>query len=398
MTRARRRYAFVVATVALLLVFVSSGSPIPQLNGYRDTGMADSTIAAAAVVYLLAAAVALLVLGRLADHLGRKPVAITALLLSAAGVLVLMTVGEEWQLLTGRLLQGIACGIATGSLGAIIVDAAPAQPRWLAPLVTGNVPALGGPVGALAASVLVDFGPAPQVLPYAIIAALLASAAVLVGLAHETGERRPGALSSLVPKLVVPQDAGLIVLAAGAAIGSTWSMGSFFQAFGPSVAVEQFGTNSAVVVGLVFAAGILPAALGGPIAGRGRVAPTLVIGLAIFTAAIAGIVASVGLGSVPGYFVAALISGVAAGAIATAANRLVLPTAAPHQRAGLLSTMYLISYASAAIPGLAASAVADIFTVTQVAVGHGIVVVGAAALSLIALAFLMRRGLHGLSR
>ncbi|WP_144720309.1 MFS transporter [Agrococcus jejuensis] len=389
--RLPRGVTFVVATASLLLVFAAAGTPIPHFNDYLAGGLGQSGIATAAVVYLAAAALSLLVLGRLSDHVGRRPIAIAAMTLSIVGTLVLTTVETEPQLLVGRILQGLGCGLATGSLGALVVDTAPERPAWLPALITGTVPMLGVPLGALASGALVDLAPWRDVLGYALAAALLVVCAVLVLLGRETRSRVTGATRSLVPQLVIPRGSGMLVLAVGAAYGATWCIGSFYQAFGPQVAQESLGSGSAVVAAAVFASAIVPGVLGGPIAGRGRPQVPLVVGILVFVAAIAGVVVGVRLGSVPVYFVAAGIAGLSGGVIATAGNRLLLPTAGPEQRAGLLSTIFLICYASAAIPGLAASAVAEAFALDDIAVGYGVLVALIGAVSLGTLALLARR-------
>lgn len=389
--RLPRGVTFVVATASLLLVFAAAGTPIPHFNDYLAGGLGQSGIATAAVVYLAAAALSLLVLGRLSDHVGRRPIAIAAMTLSIVGTLVLTTVETEPQLLVGRILQGLGCGLATGSLGALVVDTAPERPAWLPALITGTVPMLGVPLGALASGALVDLAPWRDVLGYALAAALLVVCAVLVLLGRETRSRVTGATRSLVPQLVIPRGSGMLVLAVGAAYGATWCIGSFYQAFGPQVAQESLGSGSAVVAAAVFASAIVPGVLGGPIAGRGRPQVPLVVGILVFVAAIAGVVVGVRLGSVPVYFVAAGIAGLSGGVIATAGNRLLLPTAGPEQRAGLLSTIFLICYASAAIPGLAASAVAEAFALDDIAVGYGVLVALIGAVSLGTLVLLARR-------
>ncbi|SDH51106.1 MFS transporter [Agrococcus jejuensis] len=389
--RLPRGVTFVVATASLLLVFAAAGTPIPHFNDYLAGGLGQSGIAAAAVVYLAAAALALLVLGRLSDHVGRRPIALAAMALSIVGTLTLTTVDAEPQLLVGRILQGLGCGLATGSLGALVVDTAPERPAWLPALITGTVPMLGVPLGALASGALVDLAPWRDVLGYVLAAALLVACAVLVLLGRETRSRVPGATRSLVPQPVIPKGSGMLVLAVGAAYGATWCIGSFYQAFGPQVAQESLGSGSAVVAAAVFASAIVPGVLGGPFAGRGRPQTPLVIGILVFVVAIAGVVAGVRLGSVPVYFTAAAIAGLSGGVIATAGNRLLLPTARPEQRAGLLSTIFLICYASAAVPGLAASAIAETFALDDIAVGYGLLVALTGALSLGTLALLARR-------
>jgi MFS family permease len=73
----------------------------------------------------------LLVFGRLSHHVGRRPVAITSLLVLVAGCLVLLDVHHIAVLIAGRALMGVGAGLASSSLTSYIVDAAPARPAPL---------------------------------------------------------------------------------------------------------------------------------------------------------------------------------------------------------------------------------------------------------------------------
>lgn len=73
-------------------------------------------MAFASVLYLSVTAASLLLLGRLSDHIGRKPVIIGALLSAITGCLILAHVHTLPVLLTGRALQGIACGLAPAAV------------------------------------------------------------------------------------------------------------------------------------------------------------------------------------------------------------------------------------------------------------------------------------------
>jgi MFS family permease len=66
--------------VACLLLFAAGAAPIPLYGTYRiENGVTTDQLALAAVIYFAGAILTLLMLARLSDHLGRKPVALTAL-------------------------------------------------------------------------------------------------------------------------------------------------------------------------------------------------------------------------------------------------------------------------------------------------------------------------------
>jgi MFS family permease len=143
-----RTSAFVSAACSLVAVFAASSSPIPLYELYRRTdGLSHADLSLTAVAYFAAVMVALVVLGRVSNHVGRRPVAIAALLLTVAGTLVLTQVHSVEPLIAGRVLQGIGCGLTTSALAAFIVDSAPASPAWLASAVTTGSPMIGLTLG-----------------------------------------------------------------------------------------------------------------------------------------------------------------------------------------------------------------------------------------------------------
>jgi len=288
-------------------------------------------------------------------------------------------------LFAARVLQGLACGMASSSLGAYVVDSAPRQPPWLPALITGSAPMLGIPIGALSSGGLAEFGPAPRILIYEIMAVVLVICAALMVLSPETmPPRRHGALASLWPRLSAPAGKRRLLLAAGAAFVATWSLGGFYQAFGPPVAAEYLGTSSPLVAAAIFSAVMVLNPLGGPIAGRLPSPRALRAGMLLFALAIAGIVVSLHAGMIWSFIAASLVVGAAQGVASTASIRALLLGASADERAGLLATIYLISYCGAAIPGMIAGELARTLTLFQIALGYAALGLVAAAVAIIA--------------
>ncbi len=109
-----RSTGFLVASSALIGVFFSAGLAIPLYNTFRvEDGITDGDLALTTVAYLGMTALSLLMFGRLSNHLGRRPLVVAALACTIAACLVLMQVHSLPVLITGRVLQGLACGIAS---------------------------------------------------------------------------------------------------------------------------------------------------------------------------------------------------------------------------------------------------------------------------------------------
>jgi len=377
--------AFFAAACSFVFVFSAAGTPIPLYNTYRaEDGITNAHLGIVSVGYFVAAATSLLVFGRLSNHLGRKSVALAALTSAAVSCVILIGMHGVLTLFIARVLQGLSCGLASSALGSYVVDSAPERPRWLPAAITGSAPMLGIPIGAITCGALVQYGPAPRVLIYEIVTAVLAACAVLMVLSPETMPRTPGAMASLRPRLQAPSGSGRLVLAAGAAFVATWSLGGFYQAFGPSVVAENLGSASPLVAAAVFASVMVLNPLGGPLAGRLPPATGLRAGMALFVLALIGIVASLYAGAILPFIIASLIVGIAQGAASTGGIRALLAHAQPEERAGLLSTIYLISYSGAAIPGIIAGELTSTLDLFQIALGYAALGIIASSVAIIA--------------
>lgn len=382
--RLPRRVGFAAASCSLVLVFAAAGTPIPLYNTYRaEDRITNGDLATSAVFYFVAAATALLILGRLSDHLGRRPAALAALLSAATGCLILIDVHSVAPLVLGRVLQGLACGIASSGLGSYVFDSAPARPRWLPAVITGSAPMIGIPIGALTSAALVQYGPAPRVLTYAFLATVLALCAVIIALSPETVRRRRGALASLRPRLYVSAGAGRLLLAAGASFVGTWSLGGFYQAFGPSVAADQLGTTNPLIAAAVFVSVMILNPIGGPLAARLSPAGSLRAGMVLYLFALTGIILALAAGAIVPFIMASLLVGVAQGASSTGALRALLPGTRLDERAGLLSTIYLIAYGGTAIPGIIAGGLTTTLSMFQLGLGYAVLAAVAALVALI---------------
>jgi MFS family permease len=363
--------AFVSAACSLMLVFAAAGTPIPLYNTYRaEDGVTNADLAVVSVGYFVAAATSLLTLGRLSNHLGRRPVAVAALASAALSSLVLMGTHGVLALFIARLLQGMACGVASSGIGSYVIEIAPERPRWLPAAITGSAPMVGIPIGALTCGALVEYGPAPRILIHALMATALVVCALLTLASPETRKPRRGAIASLRPRLQIPAHCRRLVFATGAAFVATWSLGGFYQAFAPPLAAEHLGTANALTAATIFASVMVLNPLGAPLSGRLSAVTSLRAGMMLFMAALSGITLSLHAESVLPFIGASLVVGLAQGMALTGAIRALLARTQAGERAGLLSTLYLIGYCAAAIPAMIAREFTGTMNLSQIALGY----------------------------
>jgi MFS family permease len=378
-----RGLAFVSAVISLVAVFAGVGSTIPLFNVYRaEDGFTNAGIAIAVVAYSAATLVTLLILGRLSGHLGRRPIAIASLVLLVLGCGLLLNVHDIGILIAARVLMGFGAGLASSSLTAYIVDAAPARPTWLASVASSQTVMLGLAIGAIGSGALIQFAPWPRDLTLLAVIGLLLASVALIALSPETADPMPGAWRSLRPSVRVAPRVRPVLPVAAAVLLATWATGAFYQAFVPALVEDQLHTGSSVVLGLVFAAYMAPSALGAPLGGRFTPAGAQRIGMAAFLAGWIGVITAITSGALPLFIGATVVAGAGQGIAISAATRGLLWGSTVVDRAPIFAVIYLLSYSGATIPSLISGQLSRTLSLPDIALGYG-------ALALIATVFVV---------
>jgi MFS family permease len=365
------RLAFVSAVVSLVAAFAAVGSTIPLFNIYRaQDGFTNAGISMTVVAYSFCTITTLLVLGRLSNHVGRRPTALASLGLLMLGCLVLLDVHHLGMLIAGRVLMGLGAGLASSSLTAYIVDAAPTRPTWLASVASSQTVMLGLAVGAIASGALVQFGPWPRQLSYLAAVGLLLLSAALIVISPETVTPTPGAWRSLRPSVRVPARVSHLLAVAAAVFLPTWATGAFYQAFVPALVEDQLHTTSSLVLGLVFAAYMALSALGAPLGGRFAPAAAQRLGMTAFLAGWIGLITAITTGTLPLFIAATLVAGAGQGIAISAATRGLLHDSTLADRAPIFAVVYLLSYSGATIPSLISGQLSTTLSLPHIALGY----------------------------
>jgi MFS family permease len=167
--RLRPNAAFALVVMLVVTFLAASSAPSPLYALYRQTwGFSAFMLTLVFGSYAFALLAALLVFGALSDHLGRRTVILAALVLEIGAVVLFWTADSVGWLLGARVLQGVATGIATSVLSAMLLDLHPARGA----LFNGLAPMVGMAVGALGAAALVQFAPQPLHLVFEVLLAV----------------------------------------------------------------------------------------------------------------------------------------------------------------------------------------------------------------------------------
>ena len=346
-----RNASFYLLASITISFLAGSVAPTPLYSIYQERwGFSSITVTLIFGIYALSVLTALLFGGRLSDHLGRRPVLIAATAAQTATMMIFATASGVGDLMLARIIQGLATGAAMGAVGAGMIDLNKARGT------TANAvaPTFGTATGAMLSGYLVQYVPAPTHLVYVVLGVIFVMQGVGVALMTDTITPAPGALASLKPQLSLPVSARGPLLLALPVLVASWALAGFYGALGPMLLRGMLGVGSALLGGLALF--VLAASAGvAVLALQDREPRTMMT----FGASMLALGAGVAVWSLPHHAVAVFfagtsIAGIGFGTGFQGAIRSVVPLAAPHERSGLLSIVFIVSYLSMGVPAVAA--------------------------------------------
>ncbi len=375
--------AFALQVSILVLFLAASSAPTPLYAVYQaEWGFSPITVTVVFGVYAVAVLTSLLTVGSLSDHIGRRPVLIAAIILQAAAMLVFATAGGVPALMVARIVQGLATGAAAGALGAGLLD----LNKRKGTVANGVGAVAGTATGALLSGLLVQYLPAPAQLVFLALFTAFVLQGVGVALMPESSTPKAGTLASLRPQLGLPTSARRHMLLAVPVLVAVWALAGFYGSLGPTLVRVVSGSDSVVLGGLglfvLAGSGALTVLLVRDLAPRlvmslGTIALVVGVGITLF---------ALSQTSTAAFFLGTSVAGVGFGAGFQGALRTVLPLAAPHERAGVLSTIYVVCYLAMGLPAvLAGYLVVDGGGVLTTAREYGAIVILLAGLALVGL-------------
>jgi predicted MFS family arabinose efflux permease len=354
--RSRRRtlpagLALAGTAIAFTSLYLAAGSLTPLLVVYRLTWkFPPSMLTLAFAAYAIGFLAAVLVLGSLSDHIGRRPVLIAALVIQLASNLLFLVAPDIGWVIAGRIVQGIASGAATSAFTAAMVELAPEHKKRLGTIL-GSVSLTGGlAAGSLLAGLAIQFSPAASSIIFIALIVLTVIGGVVVLFSPETMKYSPGALRSMIPRVSIPPAARKEFAAAAPVVAAVWMLAGLSGGIAPSMVRSVFHLDSGLLDGVAgFVAPAVSAVIGLSFA-RVDSRRAMTIGIYASIVGSLGIIGGVLAGSLAIMIIGQAIAGVGFGACFTAALRLLFPLALAHQRAGVVASIYVVSYVAFGVP------------------------------------------------
>jgi MFS family permease len=348
--------AFWIVAFAFLIVMAFATLPSPLYGLYRvRDGLSAFTVTIVYAIWAAGTIAALVAVPFIVERIGRRGVMLTAVATMMVAAAELVAWKSLPGLLLGRLLTGVAVGLAAGTAITYLIElrlrkdpnASPAGARTIGTSV--NVGALG--IGPLVAGCLAAWVSRPLTVPYLVWIAL--GAIALVGLASAPETAAPTAQRAPFP-VRLPVAAGAATLAAFAANGLFAGLSGLFLSttlHHPSHAL------AGATLFIVFSAGVasqlstakLPASL---VFALGTL--SMLVGLVLLVTSVRLSSPSLALFLISG----GLIGG-GAGAVFKGTTGLVLDGTAPEKRVATTSELLIALFVGLSVPVIGAGIALD---------------------------------------
>ncbi len=347
----RASVALAVVAIELAVTFVGAILPTPLYPLYRHAfGFSQVTLTLIYAVYVLGNLVALLLLGRLSDQIGRRIVTLPAIGVGIASALTFaFASGTPW-LFAGRALSGFSTGLASATATAWIAELH--DDRGAASRIAAAANFFGCAAGPLLGGLLAQLAFWPLQLPFYIYLVLLCGAAGAILFAPETvtNPKRSFGEVSLKPRLGVPRRIWLQFISPAATGFATFALIGFYSALIPSLLGESLHLTAPAVAGGVVFELFLIAAVTILASARLKSQAAMLSTLALLPPSLWLLVIAEVAQSMPLLLAAAALGGVAGGLGYRGSLEMVNRIAPADRRAEVVSSYLIALFAGNSVP------------------------------------------------
>lgn len=376
------------ATAAIaFLAFAANAAASPLYRLYQaQFHFSATTLTLLFTVYVVVLLVTLLFFGSLSDYVGRRPVILAGLVTGAAACALFLLGHGVGQLFAARALQGVAVGLLGGTSSAALLDLRPRS--TVVPLVSSAAPTGGQALGAIGASALAQYAPAPTRLVWWLVLAALVVSSLAVVTMREPGNRRPGVTSSFRPHVSVPREARAAFVVAVPCLLAVWGLAGFYLSLGPSLAALLVHSESLLWGGLLI---LLFTGLGAAASAalvRGRPFEVMLGGCLVLIVGALVTFAAIDTATPATLFVGTAVAGLGFGPAFMGAYRAATAQAPAGDRAGLITAVYIVSYVATGVPAVIGGVATSHYGLEGTALVYSLAV---AVLAAVAVVLLMKR-------
>jgi MFS family permease len=355
------RMSFWLVVAAQVLLFAGSNLPTPLFPLYQHRyGFGPGTVTALFAVYVVPLIPTLLLVGRVADRIGRRPLLVAGIALTVVSSIAFAAAQSLAWLFAGELVYGVASGLVMACVSVAIRELHPDQHVTRAALAASVAAVAGLTLGPLVSGFLAWVAPWPTVSPFLLDILLATMLTVALVRIPETRPDLPAA-APRTPLVHVPSEIRVAFVPVAVAGAASFTVIAWVLGVAPSYLHERLGVQitQPVVTGL-FAALVLLVNGAAQLTLRRHHSPQ-VLRAALTTAVVGmGVIAASGyVASLAVAILGAILVGAGSGVAQMNALASIQHIAPLHARGGVTSAYYTLCYLAMALPVIAAGEAAE---------------------------------------
>ncbi|MBV8149468.1 MAG: MFS transporter [Candidatus Eremiobacteraeota bacterium] len=247
-----KKLASWVVALMIAVAFMGSGLITPLYELYQKAfQFSEITLTLIYAAYVVGNLVALLFLGKLSDRIGRRTISAAGVAVGFVSMVIFLFASSTASLYVGRVLSGIAVGLATGTGAAWLSDLNEDKSR--ATLIAAAANAFGFALGPIVAGALAQYTASPLRFPFYVYIPILILAGLLLVLTPETVKRHGAGVfwQLLRPQVGVPKELRADFVAPAITAFAVFAIVGYYAALIPSILAQTMHAGSPVVAGAI---------------------------------------------------------------------------------------------------------------------------------------------------
>lgn len=346
----------IAAAFLTTMAFSTIPTPLYAIYQHRD-GFPTYVITIIFASYAVGVMASLYLAGHVSDWLGRRRVALLAVLAEVLSAAVFLL----WQDVPGLLLARFICGVGVGVLTATATAhlselrqiSRPDEDPGRSALISSMVNLGGLAFGPLVGGLLAQYVDSPLERPYEIFLVLLVLSAVGIAVVPETVERLEERPAYRPQRVALPSSAKPLFFASAIGAFAAFAIFGLFTSLAPTFLAGTLHHTSRVLAGVVTFAVFIAGAGSQIVFVRLSRQHQLRLGLVAMSVGLVGVALGGLLPSLWIFIVGGVTAGVGVGLVFRGAVATAASLAGPTSRGEVLAALFLIAYAGLAIPVLA---------------------------------------------
>ena len=348
---ARRRGYRLVAGV-LVVMMLGGTLPAPLYVLYeRQMGFGPLGVTVVFATYVVGTLLALIALGDLSDHIGRRKVLAAAAVCAAVSTALFLVASDIGVLLVARLVSGMAAGLATGTATAALTELQPRGDKRAAAVIASGSNMTGLGLGPLIAGIFAEYIAMPT---RSVFWAYLGACALALAAIVATPEtvRDPDGAISLRPRLGTLPGNRAVMLGACLGVFAAFGVLGLFSSLVPTFLHGILGVRNLALIGgasfLVFIIAAISQAASARLPSRLSVSA----GLPLLLVCLGALEAALFSKTLWPFVISTVAGGVAVGLIFRGGLSELNRLAEPRHRAAIVSSFFTAAYVGLGTPAV----------------------------------------------